>query len=147
MAHQVPHTQAGKRPCCCPLFTLRRAFSALTPPRLLSTEDSAAGDTPDWLKQAVVKKMPKPRATGTTPRTPVKATGAPLSWMSTIKRRSSLDLEDTAVETPIADAKSSVVPIKSTPGGWLQMGALGAPDALKEEKALEEAQAASSLRR
>lgn len=59
-----------------------------------------------------------------------------------MKRRSSMDLHDTAVEASIAEAKARTVP-----GGWLQIGALGAPDALAEAEALEEARAASSLHR
>lgn len=71
-----------------------------------------------------------------------KAAPAPLSWMSKMKRRSSMDLEDDAVQASIAQAKA-----KAVPGGWLQMGTLGAPDAVQEEKALEEARAASLLSR
>ena len=33
---------------------------------------------------------------------------------------------------------------KAGPGCWMQSGALGAPDSIEEEKALEEARAASS---
>lgn len=53
-----------------------------------------------------------------------------------------MDLEDPAVEEAIAPVKTTVVP-----GGWLQMGTLGAPDAIEEEKALEKAQAALSPHR
>ena len=59
-----------------------------------------------------------------------------------MKRRSSMDLEDGDVQAAIAQAKA-----KTTPGGWLQVGALGAPDAVGEENELEEARAASSLAR
>lgn len=59
-----------------------------------------------------------------------------------MKRRSSMDLDDPAVEAAIATAKA-----KTVPGGWLQIGALGAPDAVEEENALEAARAASSLPR
>lgn len=59
-----------------------------------------------------------------------------------MKRRSSMDLEDEVVEASIAQAKAKLVP-----GGWLQMGSLGAPDTLQDEKDLEEARAASSLHR
>lgn len=59
-----------------------------------------------------------------------------------MKRRSSMDLNDQAVEAAIAQAKA-----KTIPGGWLQMGALGAPDAVEEANALQEARAASSLTR
>ena len=59
-----------------------------------------------------------------------------------MKRRSSMDLEDGDVQEAIAQAKA-----KAVPGGWLQMGALGAPDAVKEENELEEARAASYLAR
>lgn len=53
-----------------------------------------------------------------------------------------MDLNDQGVEEAIAQAKA-----KTIPGGWLQMGALGAPDAVEEANALEEARAASSLTR
>lgn len=59
-----------------------------------------------------------------------------------MKRRSSMDLEDPEVEASIAEAKA-----KAVPGGWMQLGALGAPDSVEEAKALEDARAASSLHR
>lgn len=81
-----------------------------------------------------------------TPRRAVgKAPGAgaaPLSWMGKVTRRSSMDLEDSTVEASIAEAKA-----KAVPGGWLQVGSLGAPDSVEEERELQEARAASSLAR
>lgn len=59
-----------------------------------------------------------------------------------MKRRSSMDLEDPEVEASIAEAEARAVP-----GGWMQLGGLGAPDSVAEEKALEDARAASSLHR
>lgn len=53
-----------------------------------------------------------------------------------------MDLDDQTVETTVAQAKA-----KAAPGGWLQIGALGAPDALAEENELEQARAASPLTR
>lgn len=60
-----------------------------------------------------------------------------------MKRRSSMDLEDDDIQAAVADAKAKT----AVPGGWLQGGSLGAPDAVAEENALEEARAASSLAR
>lgn len=109
-------------------------------------------NTPDWLQQAAVAK-PKPTklraAAAACPVCQQRSNGgqkvavtSTLSWMSSMKRRSSMDLEDGDVQAAIAQAKA-----KAVPGGWLQMGALGAPDAVDEENELEEARAASSLAR
>lgn len=119
-------------------------FTLTTRPLLGSTP---TGGEPDWLQQAVggggggsggvrLKKRKPHKAP------PRKTVATPLSWMSKVKRRSSMDLEDEAVEASVAVAKAAVAP-----GGWLQMGALGAPDVVEEEKALGEARAASSLER
>ena len=105
-------------------------------------------NTPDWLRQAAVAKAKpaKHRQAAARQQQPGggrKAAGAsPLSWMSSMKRRSSMDLEDADVQAAIAQAKA-----KAVPGGWLQIGALGAPDAVAEETELEEARAASYLAR
>lgn len=100
---------------------------------------------PDWIQEADVAKT-KPNARRKRPggsggRKPATAQ-SPLSWMSSMKRRSSMDLNDEDVEGAIASAKA-----KTVPGGWLQVGALGAPDAVAAENALEEARAALSLSR
>lgn len=60
--------------------------------------------------------------------------------MNKMKRRSSMDLEDDEVAANVAQAKAAAVP-----GGWLTMGTFGAPDAVEEERALEEARVAPSL--
>lgn len=57
-----------------------------------------------------------------------------------MRRRSSMDLVDEELEAAVVKAKAA-----SVPGGWLTTGSLGAPDALEEDRALEEARAASSL--
>lgn len=106
---------------------------------------NAEGHTPDWLQQATAaERRPKHQQRVAAPRRragggPKIAAQSPLSWMSSMKRRSSMDLNDPAVEEAIAQAKA-----KTVPGGWLQLGALGAPDAVEEQNALEEARAASS---
>ncbi|CAM9447366.1 unnamed protein product [Ectocarpus sp. 8 AP-2014] len=103
---------------------------------------------PDWLQQATAAPTAKPanRWRGAATQRPgggrKAAAQSPLSWMTSMKRRSSMDLNDQGVEEAIAQAKA-----KTIPGGWLQMGALGAPDAVEEANALEEARAASSLTR
>ncbi|CAB1112512.1 unnamed protein product [Ectocarpus sp. CCAP 1310/34] len=103
---------------------------------------------PDWLQQATAASTGKPanRWRGAATQRPgggrKAAAQSPLSWMSSMKRRSSMDLNDQGVEEAIAQAKA-----KTIPGGWLQIGALGAPDAVEEANALEEARAASSLTR
>ncbi|CAM9687258.1 unnamed protein product [Scytosiphon promiscuus] len=109
---------------------------------------SVAGNqnaVPDWVHQANAAET-KANATRQRPsgdrRRKVAPAQSPLSWMSSMKRRSSMDLNDDAVEAAIASAKA-----KTVPGGWLQVGALGAPDAVAAENALEEARAASSLSR
>ncbi|CAM9691092.1 unnamed protein product, partial [Ectocarpus fasciculatus] len=105
-------------------------------------------DGPDWLQQATAAPTAKPANhwRGAATQRPgggrKAAAQSPLSWMSSMKRRSSMDLNDQGVEAAIAQAKA-----KTIPGGWLQMGALGAPDAVEEANALEEARAASSLTR
>ena len=78
-----------------------------------------------------LKKKPNQSSTSVAPNA--------LSWMSKIKRRSSIDLEDPCVEALVVETKT-----KAGPGGWMQSGALGAPDSIEDEKALEEARAASS---
>eukprot|EP00752_Nemacystus_decipiens_P003979 g3644.t1 len=108
---------------------------------------SAGCSAPDWLQQAGAT-VPKPRhhqASSSQRQVGGRrkvGMQSPLSWMSSMKRRSSMDLEDEDVQTAIAQAKA-----KTVPGGWLQIGALGAPDAVEEEKELAEARAASSLAR
>lgn len=71
------------------------------------------------------------------------ASAPALSWMSKMKRRSSID-SDKDFKVDDDDIAASIAPAKAAaaPGGWLKMGALGAPDAVEEEKALEEARAA-----
>eukprot|EP00903_Cladosiphon_okamuranus_P006527 g6378.t1 len=108
-------------------------------------------NTPDWLQQASTVAKAKPTkhrpATAACPVCQQRSNGgkkvatmSTLSWMSSMKRRSSMDLEDSDVQAVIAQAKA-----KTVPGGWLQTGALGAPDAVEEENQLDEARAASSL--
>ncbi|CAB1112513.1 unnamed protein product [Ectocarpus sp. CCAP 1310/34] len=105
------------------------------------------GDTnaPDWLQQAAAPSAkPKDRQAASIPQQrsgiarKAAVPASPLSWMKQVKRRSSMDLDDPTVETTVAQAKA-----KAAPGGWLQIGALGAPDALAEENELEQARAAS----
>lgn len=121
----------------------------LCAPPLLQAAVPGAEDNnaPDWLQQATVTKTKPAKhrqaAAQQQSRGGRKAAGAsPLSWMSNMKRRSSMDLEDGDVQAAIAQAKA-----KTVPGGWLQIGSLGAPDAVAEENALEEARAVSSLSR
>eukprot|EP00752_Nemacystus_decipiens_P017433 g15627.t1 len=123
-------------------------------PVLAAAGEHAAEDTntSDWLQQAVDAKSEPTKQRSATASCPVcqqrsngghkVATTSTLSWMSSMKRRSSMDLEDGDVQAAIAQAKA-----KTVPGGWLQIGALGAPDAVEEENELAEARAASSLAR
>lgn len=109
---------------------------------------SAGGNAPDWLQQAsaVVAKPRHHKASASQRRVGGgrKVTAqSPLLWMSSMKRRSSMDLEDSDAQAAIVQAKAKT----AVPGGWLQIGALGAPDAVEEGKKLEEARAASSLAR
>lgn len=106
-------------------------------------------NTSDWLQQAAVAKAKPTKhrsATATCPACQQRSNGgqkvattSSLSWMSSVKRRSSTDSEDSEDKAAIAQAKA-----KTAPGGWLQTGALGAPDAVEEENELDEARAASS---
>ncbi|CAM9451765.1 unnamed protein product, partial [Hapterophycus canaliculatus] len=108
----------------------------------------------DWLRQAAVADT-KPNAAkhsqsatafqqrsggGDGVGRKAAAAQSPLAWMSAMKRRSSMDLNDPSVETASDPTKANAVP-----GGWLQKGAVGAPDAVEEENALEAARAASLL--
>lgn len=93
----------------------------------------------DWFSKALAK----PNRTGRGRQQQGKTVAPPpLSWMSKMKRRSSMDLEDAEVVAHIAQANAAAVP-----GGWLTTGTLGAPGFLEEEQALREARAASSLGR
>ena len=126
-----------------PLLKDHNVISSCPPPtsRPGLPPTAAACNTPDWLLQAAVgggdgggpklkKKLTQP-STGVAP--------SALSWMTKRKRRSSMDLEDPCVEALVAEAKT-----KDVPGGWMQSGALGAPDSVDEEQALEEARSAPS---
>lgn len=135
-------------------LTLEPGSTILPCVRVLSSPDSTVStDGDDWLKQAAVgdhnrQKSRKPGSTGAgsnsrpLPTTTSKPAAA-LSWLSKMKRRSSSDsdkdlkVDDDDVTAPVAPAKKA-----AAPGGWLQMGTLGAPDAVEEEKALEEGRAA-----
>lgn len=124
----------------------RLRLPALTSvPSRASSDPAASMDGADWLQQAALrdhKPKSKKKGAGALCYPLPKPAKSALSWMSAMKRRSSMDLEDEAVEAAVAQAKAAAVP-----GGWLTMGTLGAPDAAEEEKALEEAWAASSLAR
>lgn len=100
------------------------------------------GSGPSWLRQIVAAKTAKHRAHASRSGRPLRKTATPQSWMSKMKRRSSMDLEDEDVELCKKRAAAAAVP-----GGWLKMGSLGAPDAVDEERALDEARAASFLTR
>lgn len=115
------------------------------------TEGSGSGgNVPDWLSQAAASRPAhqKPRAgkSGWPLHRPTAAAASasanPISWMSEMKRSASMYLEDENVKLCKKQAAAATVP-----GGWLTMGSLGAPDALDEDKALEETRAASSLAR
>ncbi|CAM9252395.1 unnamed protein product, partial [Sphacelaria rigidula] len=104
---------------------------------------TAAGSTngADWLTQAAVgrnpnRKLKTPGAATAPPRTRPKTKSEPaLSWMSKMKRRSSMDLEDEAVEAAAVQAK--VAAAAAVPGNWLKMGTLGAPDAVEADRELQ----------